>query len=781
MPCESWCNSFTCNLDPCINCGPTHGCSVAKYGHREEDASAQGQRARCATWCSKYTCTQKECLDCGIDKGCEGREPPSPPKPPPLPLLPPVSVMLHRRRPSDYFTYGGTIATNAWQDAEPIQIRGASWFGMETKACTIGGAEHLPIETIAEWLKERGFNAIRLPLAADAVLRPSHPCMLEVDREAVRNHNTEFGSLGYLDQVAEIARVAGQSGLLVLLDMHVLSAGKWPDGGVVAGGARQTLFNAWTRLANLLCDENDYWNVFAADLKNEPYGMRWAGGVGSWSQLATELGQHVHSLCPRWLIFVEGVGECADVRVDAECQHPSAGDAQDMHLHAGTWWGENLQGAASSPVHISDGDQPSAIGKIVYSPHTYGPSTHAQEQFRSSHFPSNMPHIWDTQFGYLARDKVAPVVIGEFGGLCDGPDATLQRALVAYMNQRGIGGFWWALNPESADTGGLIKSWAGGDIMTPEDLKLRIVSELPASHVPRTRERSPSQAAQTADAVGAGDDGSSPLQSTASAPPPPPVAVSPRISPSPSPSPPPPSSIAVRSIIAPNGPPFAYEFHKWPPLPPEPSPPPPHASFKYTRNGHNPVHHTATRSTHDGSDRLWIIPGVLSFSWESIPQLGVVLIGLAVFFCVCKATSSPRRPAQTIMDEPAPAKRPRKKKHAKDHGPRAVGASRRHWQHVPADADVEVPSSAAEAEEEADMDASEVDQYAQEVDASAKISAAAAVANLDALCAKLGRGGGMNDEEQGPGPIKSEAACDDVRRPAAKRGSSVSARAIAWD
>ena len=699
-----------------MTCGPSKGCSTAKYGHREEAAAPNGggARSRCAEWCSQYTCTQSECLDCGIDKGCEGREPPSPPKPPPRPHLPPAST-LSGRRTSDYFTYGSTLHTNAWTDAEPIQIRGASWFGMESKACVMGGAEHLPIETIAEWLKQAGFNAIRLPLAADALLNPDHPCMLKGDRDGVRNHNTVFGNLNYLDQVAEIARVAGDSGLLVLLDMHVLAAGIWPDGGVVGSGAsRQQLFNAWERLADTFCDAEEYWNVFGADLKNEPYGMSWGDDGSSsgsspmrWDLLANELGRHVHSKCPRWVVFVEGVGDCADLRQGTTCKHPSAGTHQDMNLNAGTWWGENLQAAVSAPVIIPDGDNngQAGVGKTVYSPHTYGPSTHRQKQFDSAAFPSNMPHIWDVQFGHLARDGVAPVVIGEFGGLCDGNDAALQRALVAYMRDRAIGGFWWALNPESSDTGGLIRSWAKGDIMPPETTKLNILADLPVSRVPRTSERSAPAGAQihAEDTTVASPAWTRPPRSPA--PPPRP----PKPPPPPSP-PPPPYSLDVRVVLSPFGPPLA--FGGWPPIPPLPSPPPPaYPGQGYTRTkGTAPYYGWSARAPSPPSNS-WLVPGLVLGGWAGIAEMCFLVVGgWFLWRMVCVAHMVGGRPdteervdgrdgdaddadpADTLEAAETTRSKRRCKKNGADRGKRRgegrlTGASARsvRWQHVPSE------------------------------------------------------------------------------------------------
>lgn len=144
---------------------------------------------------------------------------------------------------------------------------------METDACFLGGATKRAIEEVAHWLKESGFNAIRLPLAADALLNPDHPCMLEGDQTKLREHNMALGALGYLGQIGEVVRVAAESGLLVLLDMHVMRAGEWPDGGMVRPSDKPQLFAAWKQLAEAFCDPDDNWNVIGADLKNEPYAM----------------------------------------------------------------------------------------------------------------------------------------------------------------------------------------------------------------------------------------------------------------------------------------------------------------------------------------------------------------------------------------------------------------------------------------------------------------------------------------------------------------------------
>lgn len=56
-----------------------------------------------------------------------------------------------------------------------------------------------------------------------------------------------------------------------------------------------------------------------------------------WNLGAEDLGDHVLRECPRWLIFVEGVG-----------YNPGAPNGDDPG--AGIWWGENLIGARVQQV-----------------------------------------------------------------------------------------------------------------------------------------------------------------------------------------------------------------------------------------------------------------------------------------------------------------------------------------------------------------------------------------------------------------------------------------------
>ena len=117
--------------------------------------------------------------------------------------------------------------------------------------------------------------------------------------------------------------------------------------------------------------------------------------------------------CSRWLVFVEGVGQ--------------AGRKMPEYF-----WGENLSGVRRKPLRVG------LSGKLVYSPHLYGPGlVQYMHYFRSAGFPSAMPHVWHEHFGFLLGRRDVTVVVGEWGGpLASEADERWQRELVDYLEEQ---------------------------------------------------------------------------------------------------------------------------------------------------------------------------------------------------------------------------------------------------------------------------------------------------------------------------------------------------------
>jgi endoglucanase len=157
-------------------------------------------------------------------------------------------------------------------------------------------------------------------------------------------------------------------------------------------------------------------------------------------RLATERAGHaILAANPDWLIVVEGIEHTGD----------------DWY-----WWSGNLAPAASAPVELS------ITGQLVYSAHEYGPGVYRQKWFQALDFPNNLASLWNAHWAYLARNAIAPVLLGEFGGRSVGqdPEGVWQRSLVAFLKDAGISYTYGALNPNSGDTGGVLREdWTTAD------------------------------------------------------------------------------------------------------------------------------------------------------------------------------------------------------------------------------------------------------------------------------------------------------------------------------
>jgi endoglucanase len=72
-------------------------------------------------------------------------------------------------------------------------------------------------------------------------------------------------------------------------------------------------------------------------------------------------------------------------------------------------------------------------------------------------YPNNLPDVWDTNWGYLVKEDITPVLVGEFGS----KHATIEdqqwlKTLQGYIQQNKLHWIFWSLNPNSSDTGGLL-------------------------------------------------------------------------------------------------------------------------------------------------------------------------------------------------------------------------------------------------------------------------------------------------------------------------------------
>ena len=90
----------------------------------------------------------------------------------------------------------------------------------------------------------------------------------------------------------------------------------------------------------------------------------------------------------------------------------------------------------------------------------------------------SIERVWHEHFGFLPELHGTPVVFGELGAWYDDPeDVRWMDWALSHSASRGFGVFFFCLNPNSADTGGLL----GDDWTTPNTAKLAALEALPST------------------------------------------------------------------------------------------------------------------------------------------------------------------------------------------------------------------------------------------------------------------------------------------------------------
>jgi len=316
-----------------------------------------------------------------------------------------------------------------------VVLQGVNWFGFETSAHLVHGLWTRDYRDVLAQVRRLGFNTIRLPFSLAAV----HSRAAVGGADFSGGKNAALRGATPLEAMDAIVAEAGRQGLLILLDNHSHADDAYTEGLWYGRGWSEDEWVAtWKLLARRYRDQP---NVIGADLKNEPHGeATWGtGGPTDWRRAAERAGDAVLAIAPRWLIVVEGVGGGA----------PVPGQQLDTH-----WWGGNLEGVRRHPVRLSK------PGRLVYSPHEYGPGVFPQPWFGRPNTPALLEHRWKTGFGFIAEQGIAPLLVGEFGGRhvdLSSAEGRWQRQFFDWISRTGASWTYWALNPNSGDTGGVLK------------------------------------------------------------------------------------------------------------------------------------------------------------------------------------------------------------------------------------------------------------------------------------------------------------------------------------
>ena len=161
----------------------------------------------------------------------------------------------------DFQSANGQLLANG----EPFYIKGANWFGFEGKEHILQGVwpSATTIDKGLDILVKYNFNAIRLPLALDAIA--DNPPIIPSQTAG----DSSLFNLNYLEAIDVFVAKCAEKNILVIFDNHRTDSKVPTVDEVVDVSAAKTAF---TTLADRYCTSSKYWNVIGVDLKNEPHG-----------------------------------------------------------------------------------------------------------------------------------------------------------------------------------------------------------------------------------------------------------------------------------------------------------------------------------------------------------------------------------------------------------------------------------------------------------------------------------------------------------------------------
>lgn len=336
--------------------------------------------------------------------------------------------------PIDFHSKDGQLYANG----ELFIIKGANWYGAEGPGDLpegLSGQFAHSMDHYMQLLADAKFNALRVAFNHQAVLESKPVLHFDASAEPL------LVGKRYVESLVLVARAAAKHNIIVTFVAGRLTPEDVPGNGLWYSEKvpEDEVLHSWTQMARGLCSQ---WNVFAVDLFDEPHGTTWAGSDRSvnWHAAAQRIGNHIQTLCPHWMVMVQG--------------------ARQSSWESGSFYemtpGENLMGVHEAPVRLTD------QSKLIYAPHVAPPSEHMIDAYNADDFPGNMAAVWGRRFGFVTQLTGKALVVGRFGGLlADDKDARWQQAMLAWLKNGAKSGFFYDCLNANPTSGGLVhKDWS---------------------------------------------------------------------------------------------------------------------------------------------------------------------------------------------------------------------------------------------------------------------------------------------------------------------------------
>jgi endoglucanase len=345
-----------------------------------------------------------------------------------------------------------------------VHWSGVNWSGFETPNRVLHGlwgnvdgqGHSRSLGSYLDQMQTLGLNLIRLPFSGDLFVPGQMPASGTIDFTA----NPSLQGKTCLEIMDLMVSECGTRGIRIILDYHRIHGGSASEAGLwyIPGDATSTeqyWIENWKALVGRYLADS---TVVGCDLFNEIHGDAshpgpfWdADGVNepyNWRTAAIRCGNAILSVNPKLLICVQGMD----------------------HFGAETsWWGANWEAIATIPIALSTANQ------LVYEIHDYGPDVFVQPWHNDPTFPNNLPGFWDKQWGFIAKQGIGPVWVGEWGSKLDVTrEIQWATSLHDYIKTHTLSWTWWTWSPLSSDTGGILQN----DFTNVNQNKLNLVHDV---------------------------------------------------------------------------------------------------------------------------------------------------------------------------------------------------------------------------------------------------------------------------------------------------------------
>lgn len=381
-----------------------------------------------------------------------------------VPMLPMSVTMAEETGNSTVFAAGSP--NDDWLHVEgnkivdmngrEVWLTGANWFGYNTGTNVFDGVWSANMKAALKSMADRGINFLRIPMSTQII----YEWMNGIYPKANVNTYTNPELVG--KNSLEIFDFAVQSckevGMKIMIDIHSPASEAmghiyplWYDDTYTT----EIWISTQEWLANRYKNDD---TILAFDIENEPHGKpgeakmaKWDNStdLNNWKHAAETCAKRILAVNPNLLIMVEGI----EVYPKPGYDYTAVDEYGKESKYYFNWWGGNLRGVKDLPLNLGAHQD-----QLVYSPHDYGPLVWRQPWFYAGFTKETLYNdVWRDNWAFIHEQKIAPLLVGEWGGFMDGGDnQKWMTALRDYMIENKISHTFWCFNANSGDTGGLV-------------------------------------------------------------------------------------------------------------------------------------------------------------------------------------------------------------------------------------------------------------------------------------------------------------------------------------